>query len=100
MRLIAPNGSDHYISDGERRRIDQMLAAGYTIPGAEAAPAASPAPPAPAGFTASDMTVIGLRTWLQGEPPKAHAKDIFVYEQQNKHRKTALDLLQDYIANG
>ena len=99
--LIKPDGSFHFIDAGERERIAQLIADGARIQGAPLPEAAIveevDAPIINDAPDVSTMTVQAIREWLDTAPAVGDVRYAFDAEQDGKHRKTALDVLQDYI---
>lgn len=100
--LLAPDGGRVYIPDGERHVVPDLLEAGYV----QLSPAVEPEAdeddmePEPNGIDVSEMTVADIRTWLATDPPPMRILKAYHEESAGKHRKGALDALQDQLGNG
>lgn len=98
--LIKPDGSLHFLGDGEKSRIEQLLASGYRRAGAEPE-VDQPQPTVPANTVdPSTLSISQLKRWLGTDPALSDVHDVFMQEQSGRHRKGALDALQDYLSNG
>ena len=104
--LIAPDGSRHFVHEGNRDYIAHLLASGFRH---KDAPVESPQDAQEAQSVEFDgpvvsnvpdlssMTVAAIKAWLDGGPGWEAASIAFEEELEGKHRKGALDAIQDYL---
>lgn len=105
--LISPEGRAHYVHEGEKAYIEALLARGYYRLGGESPkpqpqpePASEPEkPPADVPPSPAALTVGQIKDWLSDKPPLDHVVAVFAAEESGKHRKGALDALQDWLSD-
>lgn len=102
--LLAPDGGRVYIPESESHMVPTYLATGHVqlkpAQVAEETPALPKMQPEPLAIDIENMTVAQVRKWLATEPPGWQVEREYAKEADGKHRKGALDAMQDYIGNG